>query len=125
MKPGVKIWFCGRLCEVKATWQSAEFVDGHLCSPGYWEITDLIEIETGMDVWLNIQRSAELTPDEAEELPDEVYNWLLNPPAYWSEDPLLYLAVEDAITQTTSLIERSNLTTYLYKRKHTTLGDLL
>lgn len=92
----VQIWFLGKLCRVEANWNSGEYIDGHLYQPGYWDITDLIDVETGMDVWLDRQVSAELSVDEAEELSDEVYNWLMNGPGHWTEDDKLYRTVEKA-----------------------------
>jgi hypothetical protein len=123
-KRKVELWFLGKLVTVEAQWSPTEYVDGYLYQQGYWEVTDLIDPETQMDVWLDRQVSSGLSETEAEQLSDADYEWLSKCPEHWSEDAPLYNAVQQAFTDQVQSLEIINLPIYMW-HETSKLAELL
>lgn len=108
----VQIWFLGKLYRVDAEWQSAEYEEGYLRQPGYWEIQGLTNSETGFDAWHGDRY-------KCGEWLDEEDQW----PVDWLENDSLYRAVEEAFYE--ALRQHSQLVTPVYYGQTKALYDLL
>lgn len=94
-----RIWFLGREVEVECCWCSAEYLDGYILQGSYWEILEIIDIETNLPIDLVAQARCG---------DPEAFTWRVQPSLF--EDDNLMRAVEAAIEQSlnhTFYVDRS------------------